>query len=78
MKNTGIYLDEKGKIININYNEFCRYLLTKIDLIYSDIDKHFYQYQRGVYIRISNEEVSAIAREIMHNIVPDCWKTTYK
>jgi len=78
MKNTGIYLDEKGKIPTINFNEFFRYLLTKINLIYSSIDKHFYQYERGVYIRISNEEVSAIAREIMHSIVPDCWKPSYK
>ncbi len=78
MKNTGIYLDEKGKIATINFNEFCRYLLTKINLIYSSIDKHFYQYERGVYIRISNEEVSAIAREEMHIIVPDCWKPSYK
>ena len=79
MKNTGIYLDEKGKIATINFNEFCRYLLTKIDLIYSSIDKHFYQYEKGgVYTRISNEEVSAIAREIMHSIVPDCWKPIYK
>lgn len=79
MKNTGLYLDEKGKVNNINYNEFCRYLLTKIDLIYSSIDKHFYQYEKGgVYTCISNEEVSAIAREIMHSIVPDCWKPIYK
>ncbi len=78
MKKTGIYLDEKRKVIKINSNEFCRYLLTKIDLIYFCIDKHFYQYERGVYTRISNEEVSAIARETMHSIVPDCWKPSYK
>ncbi len=53
-------------------------MLTKINLIYSSIDKHFYKYERGVYIRISNEEVSAIAREEMHVIVPDCWKPSYK
>ena len=78
MTKVGIYLDEKGNVIKINFNEFCRYLLTEINLIYSCIDKHFYRYERGVYIRISNEEVSAIAREIMHSIVPDCWKPSYK
>ncbi len=77
MKN-GIYLDEKGKVTTINFNEFCRFLLQKIHIVYYPIDKHFYVYQNGVYTRISNEEVSAIAREIMHTIVPDCWKTNYK
>ena len=78
MTKVGIYLDEKGNVIKINFNEFCRYLLTEINIIYSCIDKHFYRYERGVYIRISNEEVSAIAREVMHSIVPDCWKASYK
>ena len=77
-ENVGLSLNESGKYV-LNANAFARYLLKRMQLCVDAGGQLFlYKEPRGVWERITEKEVAKVARNLLHDVVPDIWRRSWE
>ena len=74
----GLSINESGKYV-LNANAFARYLLKHMQLC-MNTDGQYFQYKkaRGVWERIVETEIAKVARNLLHDVVPDIWRRCWE
>ena len=77
-EDVGLSLNENGKYV-LNANAFARYLLKSMQLCVNEDGQYFlYKKARGVWERITEKEVAKVARNLLHDVVPDIWRRSWE
>lgn len=77
-EDVGLSLNENGKYV-LNANAFARYLLKRMELCMTEDGQLFlYKEPRGVWERITEKEVAKVARNLLHDVVPDIWRRSWE
>ena len=77
-EDVGLSLNESGKYV-LNANAFSRYILKRMQLCVDAGGQLFlYKELRGVWERITEKEVAKVARNLLHDVVPDIWRRSWE
>ena len=72
-------MTEDGRLKNINFNIFVKYLLEKYKIVIDDSKNYyFYSKQYNFWLKADISDICRIARKIMHKFKNDTWQAKFK